>query len=151
MKNHRHLRWTSLLIGFLLLFNLVYPATAEAADALRMVLADIRAEQQAADKIPLSKFVPDDSEMRSKHVEHLEEYDTEYITVYLNDDGTRTVYSHAAPIRYKDEDGKWVEIDNTLETVQTVKTERMAGLSHNHIYKHLSAEIRRFSASGECV
>lgn len=131
MKNHRHLRWTSLLIGFLLLFNLVYPATAEAADALRMVLADIRAEQQAADKIPLFKFVPDDSEMRSKHVEHLEEYDTEYITVYLNDDGTRTVYSHAAPIRYKDEDGKWVEIDNTLETVQTAKTERMAGLSNN--------------------
>lgn len=129
MKKRKYLQRISLLLGCLFIFNLAYPATADAADALRTVLAEIRAEQDAADKIPLSKFVPDDSEMRSKHVEHLQEFDTEYMTVYLNDDGTRTVYSHAAPVRYKDENGEWVEIDNTLESVQTAKTRRVASIS----------------------
>ena len=59
MKKHKHLQWISLLFGFLFIFHIAYPVTAEAAGALRTVLAEIRAEQDAADKIPLSKFVPD--------------------------------------------------------------------------------------------
>ena len=59
MKKRKYLQRISLLLGCLFIFNLAYPATADAADALRTVLAEIRAEQDAADKIPLSKNLDD--------------------------------------------------------------------------------------------
>ena len=51
MKKRKYLQRISLLLGCLFIFNLAYPATADAADALRTVLAEIRAEQDAADKL----------------------------------------------------------------------------------------------------
>ena len=39
MKKRKYLQRISLLLGCLFIFNLAYPATADAADALRTVLA----------------------------------------------------------------------------------------------------------------
>lgn len=48
------------------------------------------------------------------HDRELRELSTEYSTVYENTDGTRTSYTYLKPIRYKDNNGKLVEIDNSI-------------------------------------
>jgi len=40
----------------------------------------------------------------------------EFSKYYINDDGTVTVDTYSVPIHYKDSNGYWIDIDNTLKT-----------------------------------
>lgn len=46
------------------------------------------------------------------------EENTEYATVYDNGDGTKTAYVYTEPIRYKDENGNLVDIDNSIVEIE---------------------------------
>ena len=60
------------------------------------------------------QWTSDTSENEPVHIEELTEENDEYSRAFLNDDGTKTVYSYFSPIAYKDETGEYTLYDNTI-------------------------------------
>ncbi len=89
------------------------------------VLTAYAENEKGKDKISLEDFVPDDAEKRSSHIKHLDQYDTENMSVYLNEDGTATFYVFQSPVRFKDSNGKLIDFDTTL--VETSSKEKEQG------------------------
>lgn len=52
------------------------------------------------------------------HKMHLPEYDTDNTVGYLNQDGTKSLYIYASPIRYKSANGTLANIDTRLANVE---------------------------------
>jgi hypothetical protein len=76
---------------------------------------------------------------KRKHVKELIDLQTENMTVYENDDGTKTAYIFNQPIRYKNKDGKLQKIDNQL--VETEQTEETKETKEKYKYKNKANNI----------
>ena len=98
------------------------------------VLAAYASNDKEKEKIKLLECIPEDAEKRYEHVKHLDQYDTEDMVAYLNEDGTTTFYLYQAPIRYADENGDYQLYDNTI-----VKTSR--NKESGYEYKNKSSNI----------
>ena len=84
-----------------------------------IVLADETVKaQDAEDKIELPDYIPEDSEKRNQHVKEREDLESEYLSVYENEDGSLTVYSFSEPVKYKDENGELKDYDSKLKEVK---------------------------------
>lgn len=89
----------------------------------------------ASEKIELPKCVPDDAEKKDKHTKKLDEYDNEYTIAFENEDGSKTFYIYQSPIRYKDEQGNYQLIDNSI--VEASEDEKRSG----YFYKNKSNDF----------
>ena len=75
-------------------------------------------------------------EQAKAHRMHLPEYDTDTTIGYLNQDGTKSLYIYAAPIRYQSANGTWVDIDTRLANVEDA-----ALLDEGYVYTAAASDI----------
>ena len=75
-------------------------------------------------------------EQAKAHRMHLPEYDTDTTIGYLNQDGTKSLYIYAAPIRYQSANGTWVNIDTRLANVEDA-----ALLDEGYVYTAAASDI----------
>ena len=78
-------------------------------------------ESQAVKEPELSYF--EQAKIENKSVKIDEECD-EFTTVFQNPDGTKTAYLFGSPVRFKDENGKWQEVDSQLVEVEQEKKDK---------------------------
>lgn len=63
------------------------------------------------------KFIPLENIKKYKHIEKVDEFDSEISTGYKNEDGTYTLYIFSSPIRYKKGVSTYIDIDNRLKKI----------------------------------
>ncbi|MPW26723.1 DNRLRE domain-containing protein [Alkalibaculum sp. M08DMB] len=90
------------IISIVLVFTMVFSCVSTPFSSIRKVQAEAtRVEEKSKEE--------DENESVQVYEEN-----TENATIYDNGDGTKTAYIYSEPIRYKDEEGKLLEIDNTI-------------------------------------
>lgn len=91
-------------------------------------------EEKSLVKEEIPAVISHNDAKRLKHVKRLKsEEKSEYTLVFKNDDGTKTEYLFAYPIKYKDYNGNWkdismkLEYDNYNEQFTTVESNIISG------------------------
>ncbi len=85
------------------------PAPSESPDTENL--------KKANKYIDIPSYISKDNEKYYQHKEKLDKYDSEYTIAYKNLDGTITFYIFTSPIRYKNKDGKLVDIDSSIVSI----------------------------------
>lgn len=60
------------------------------------------------------KYIPQEQKVLHKHIEKVDDFDSEISVGYKNEDGTYTAYIFSSPIRYKEGTDKLIDFDNRL-------------------------------------
>lgn len=102
---------TALMLAFLMVLTtnstLVSVMAEELADGL-----------DSRDKIELPYSIPEDSEVRSSHIKRLKEDENEYMAIFENEDGTKSVYTFSSPIQYRDIENNLIDYDSRLVEIK---------------------------------
>ena len=113
-------RLTKIISVFLSILIIV-----EAGHMSIVAFAEEKAENIPYDTPYISDAIQDSEESTAEILYEIEEKRDEYTKVYKKNDGTNTALISASPLHYN-EDGKWIDIDNTLKRInkngQTVYT-----------------------------
>lgn len=113
-------RLTKIISVFLSILIIV-----EAGHMSIVAFAEEKAENIPYDTPFISDAIQDSEESTAEILYEIEEKRDEYTKVYKKNDGTNTALISASPLHYN-EDGKWIDIDNTLKRInkngQTVYT-----------------------------
>ncbi len=115
MKRCKFYRFFALFLSIVLLICL-FPAV-NVADAEELIDTEISATatvEQLTAGTKILDYIDEDVFASNNHVERLEEEETLSSYVFLNNDGTKTVYYTYQEVKYQAEDGTMVEKDISL-------------------------------------
>jgi len=142
MENNMAFKVISLILAFTLLFslNLAPFNTALAAEPIPTQASDTGTSPQPDSTSPNqsqeTESLDDTDYLTNEEIEHLQPLPADqgqYVIQEDNEDGTTTAKFYSAPVRYMDEDGNWVDIDNSIVSVSDD--------SDNHTYKNKSSDV----------
>lgn len=110
------------IVSFAIIFSMVFSGYSFTSYAQGN---DDKNSKQGKDNLVIPYCIPEDAPKRDKHVKELPEFENETTVAFLNNDGSSTYYIFDIPVKYKNKEGKYEYIDNSLVDVkETSKQEK---------------------------